>query len=143
VAGESEADEQRFARLVEGLERRSVYNRRGEFVGMRNPTRPATLAGLAVTVVLLVLMLTVGDVQVGRWPLAERLLAWTLVTFGVSLGVGLVVLLFSRRRPRVLRWAVRLLSAAFATFIALGLVVALHQLLPLHLEGVLRTSGQA
>lgn len=128
-----ESDLQRLDRLAPELDRRLVVDRWGR-VGFRNPTRAGALAGLALTVVLLTLMLTIGDVPVGRYPFAERLLAWTLTTLLVTLPAGVAVRVAGRRWPGLHRVGFVLLSTALATFLAFGLILACAGFLPLHLE---------
>lgn len=66
---------------------------------MHSPARPAGIGALVLVALLLTAMLAFGGVQVGRYPLAERLLAWTIRVLVVSLVAGLLVLLAARGGP--------------------------------------------
>lgn len=137
MTGRDETDQERLARMVDDLDKRAVHNRKGEFVGFRSPLRTAALGGLALWVLLTLVMLVAGAEPVGRYPLAERLLAWTLAVMVVSFVAGVVLLPWRRRGSRVRRISRALLGTGVATLIAASLVLALSGLLPLNLEGLL------
>ena len=126
-----EPDEEPLRNRVAELDSRAVV-RNGRFVGVRSPLRVPGLAALALTAVLLGAMLTVGGIQVGRFPLAERLFAYDVAACGVTLVLGLLALPARRTRPA----ARALLTVAFATFAAGLLALGCADLLPLHLGGL-------
>jgi hypothetical protein len=121
-------------RVYAKLERRAVYRADGSFVGLRNPLRPGGIGGFCLTAVLTVVMLIWGGTPVGRYPLAERLLAYDIGICVLSLVVGLLLLLVSRWRTRLRRPAIAALHTTTATLIAAVLVVSFFSFLPLHLE---------
>lgn len=133
----------RLDRVMAELERRTVRNARGEVVGMRNPARPGGLGGIALAVVEILLMRTVGGTAIGRYPLSERLLAATVAVLVLSFVFGALARFVAiarglRRGPRLQRAGPVLLNTSLAAFLAVVLVLGVNTVLPLHLDGWIR-----